>query len=282
MIRLDIRLDCMLMTTMFCWEHYHCNPLPQILNHRLLVSLDKLYIGDRRFDADVSDAPVFKISEAMDPVSCTLWKYRPDYVDTSTTQWERYLLTKVSPDLKLHLDVPDVWLKVNLSDEGVFKSGDNVLKLATDHDFVYVFLKFIRSGLSLVCHPKDSSDRSADAFSYHLTALVVSEMFVWDSNSCKEHIYDKLIQQLYVSGRSDFLKLNASREKSTPLFQPQKLRIHRRGRDRVEFYKSLTTLQLDNMGYFSVPLFPKRADYDLVKTKSTLCNNISHTMSLLF
>jgi hypothetical protein len=41
-----------------------------------------------------------------------------------------------------------------------------------------------------------------------LVALVVSEMFVWDTTSCKEHIYDKLIQQLYVAGRSDFLHLN--------------------------------------------------------------------------
>jgi hypothetical protein len=91
------------------------------------------------------------------------------------------LADKISQDLKLHLDLPGVWWNLHLSDDGVFKSGDRVLELKT---IVYVFLKFIRSGQSLVCHPK-KGDGAGDAFSYHLVALVVSEMFVWDTTSCK-------------------------------------------------------------------------------------------------
>jgi hypothetical protein len=211
-----------------------------------------------------------------------MWKYKLNYVDTSITQWEQYLLTKISQDLKLHLDLPGVWWNLHLSDDGVFKSGDRVLELKNDHDFVYVFLKFIRSGQSLVCHPKDGSDGAGDAFSYHLVALVVSEMFVWDTTSCKEHIYDKLIQQLYVAGRSDFLHLNPTSEERIPFLHPRKLRIHRHGKDRVEFYNSLPTEKLYKMGYFSVPLFPMRDDYERVKKTSIMASKLDRTMALLF
>jgi hypothetical protein len=43
-------------------------------------------MGDRRFDADVSDAPVFHISEAMTRVIMYNVEIQARYVDTSITQ----------------------------------------------------------------------------------------------------------------------------------------------------------------------------------------------------
>jgi hypothetical protein len=153
------------------------------------------------------------------------------------------LAEKISQDLKLHLDLPGVWWNLHLSDDGVFKSGDRVLELKNDHDFVYVFLKFIRSGRSLVCHPKKGR-RSRRCVLISLGSPGGQRNVRMGHYIVQEHIYDKLIQQLYVAGRSDFLHLNPTSEEIIPFLHPRKLRIHRHGKDRVEFYNSLPTEKL--------------------------------------
>jgi hypothetical protein len=76
------------------------------------------------------------------------------------------LADEISRDLKLHLDLPGVWWNLHLSDDGVFKSGDRVLELKTIM-ISYMYSQIIRSGQSLVCHPKEGNDGAGDAFSYH-------------------------------------------------------------------------------------------------------------------
>jgi hypothetical protein len=94
------------------------------------------------------------------------------------------LADKISQDLKLHLDLPGVWWNLHLSDDGVFKSGDRVLELKTIMiSYMSSSNLYVPDGRWFVIQRR--GDGAGDAFSYHLVALVVSEMFVWDTTSCK-------------------------------------------------------------------------------------------------
>jgi hypothetical protein len=64
---------------------------------------------------------------------------------------------------------------------------------------------------------KDGNDGAGDAFSYHLVAPGQRNVRM-GHYIVQEHIYDKLIQQLYVAGRSDFLHLNPTSEERIPFF----------------------------------------------------------------
>jgi hypothetical protein len=133
-----------------------------------------------------------------------MWKYKLN-MSIHLSRNGTILADEISQDLKLHLDLPGVWWNLHLSDDGVFKSGDRVLELKNDHDFVYVFLKFIRSDSR--CHPKEGA--TEQAMRSHIIGSPGGQRNVRMGHYIvQEHIHDKLIQQLYVAGRSDFLHLN--------------------------------------------------------------------------
>jgi hypothetical protein len=260
---------------MFCWRDLNENPLLNVTSNALLQTVDKLYIDQHRFQIDVSDAPVFKLGDAMSPVYYFESMFRPEAKEQP--QWEDYLWSKLSPQLSDQLKriCPDIgmWSAVELSHQGTFRSDDEALHMANDFDFVYVFLKFLRTSRSMMDHPK-SCDSGMGAFAHHTLALVVSELFTWDVASCKEHIYDRLVFELYSYGRSSFLQLNPGREKDAVYDKTIKLRLHRRGKDRIQFYASLPTRKLYEMGYFCVQDFPMRADYAAEVKASNACKRL--------
>jgi hypothetical protein len=268
---------------MFCWRNLTDNPLPNVTSNPRLQAVDKLYIDTRRFQIDVSDAPVFKLNDAMYPVYNFESEFRPS--EQEQPQWEDYLRSKLSPRLidQIYTIYPKMmmWSGIELSDTGKFVYGDDVMDTENEFDFVYVFLKFLRCSGSMMDHHK-SCDRGIGAFAHHTLALVISEMFTWDTASCKEHIYDRLIFDLYSYGRSSFLHLNPGREKDAIYDKSVKLRLHRHGKDRVQFYTSLSTGKLYLMGYFDVHGFPMRTDYATVVKAVNARKRLASTMTLFF
>jgi hypothetical protein len=117
-------------------------------------------------------------------------------------QWEDYLRSYPRLIDQLNSIHNMMWVGIELSDEGKFVYGDDVLDTVNEFDFVYTFLKFLRCSGSMMDHHKSMCENGIGRFAHHTLALVISELFTWDTVSCKEHIYDKLIFDLYSYGRS--------------------------------------------------------------------------------
>jgi hypothetical protein len=124
-----------------------------------------------------------------------------NYVDTSITQWEQYLLTKISQDLKLHLDLPGVWWNLHLSDDGVkvIASWNSKTIMIMSSSNLYN-----PDSRWFVIQKKGATEQ---AMRSHITGSPGGQRNVRMGHYIRKN-YDKLIQQLYVAGRSDFLHLN--------------------------------------------------------------------------
>jgi hypothetical protein len=99
--------------------------------------MSKLYIDARRFQIDVSDAPIFKLDGAMYPVyyfESELFRHSVQ----EQPQWEDYLRSKLSRLIDQLNSIHNMmWVGIELSDEGKFVYGDDVLDTVNEFDFVY-------------------------------------------------------------------------------------------------------------------------------------------------